>query len=59
MELNVVKGDLKVQKTYSVSVKLTMTDEEMRDPASYQLTKKQIFELFMATEEVPETSQEG
>ena len=59
MKLNVEKGALNVQKTYSVNVKLTMTEEEMNDPASYQLTKKQIFKMFMKEEEPIEDNQEG
>lgn len=59
MKLNVEKGALNVQKTYSVNVKLTMTEEEMNDPASYQLTKKQIFKMFMKDEEPTEETTEG
>ena len=45
MELNTQSGEVKKQVTYSVNVKLTMTQAEMDETAAYQLTKKQIFEM--------------
>lgn len=50
MEINVVPSEVKIKKTYTVVAKVTFTEEELESTASYQLTKKQLFEKLKKTE---------